>query len=140
MKKNPQQNLKTNLKKFLAVLALFLLAAVMAFVYVRFGAKPVSGSKAITISVVNSQNQETVYSLRTDAQFLLGAMAETEGLSFSGSEGPYGMMITEVNGETADYNINGAYWGFSVNGEYCNYGISEQPVHDGDAFVIAYTK
>ena len=132
--------MKKNLKKLLAVLLLALLAAGMTFVYVRFGAKPVSGSKAITISVVDSQNQETVYSLRTDAQFLLGAMEEAEGLSFSGSEGPYGMMIAEVNGETADYNINGAYWGFSVNGEYCNYGVSEQPVHDSDAFVIAYTK
>jgi len=135
-----KKNLKKHFKKLLAVLLLALLAAGMAFVYVRFSAKPVSGSKAITISVVNSQNQETVYSLRTDAQFLLGAMEEAEGLSFSGSEGPYGMMIAEVNGETADYNINGAYWGFSVNGEYCNYGVSEQPVHDGDAFVIAYTK
>ena len=135
-----KKNLKKHFKKLLAILLLALLAAGMAFVYVRFGAKPVSGSKAITISVVNSAAEETVYSLRTDAQFLLGAMAETEGLSFSGSEGPYGMMITEVNGETADYNVNGAYWGFSVNGEYCNYGVSEQPVHDGDAFVIAYTK
>ena len=36
--------------------------------------------------------------------------------------------------------ILGAYWGFSVNGQYCNYGIDEQPVEDGDAFVIAYTK
>ena len=129
-----------HLKRILAAAAFALLAAAMVFVYVHFSAKPVSGSKAITISVVGSAAKETVYSLRTDAQFLLGAMEETEGLSFSGSEGPYGMMITEVNGETADYNINGAYWGFSVNGEYCNYGVSEQPVHDGDAFVIAYTK
>ena len=132
--------MKKNVKKVLAVLLLAALAAGMAFVYVRFGAKPVAGSKAITITVVDSAAKETVYSLRTDAEYLLGAMEEAEGLSFSGSEGPYGMMITEVNGETADYSVNGAYWGFTVNGEYGNYGVSEQPVHDGDAFVIAYTK
>ena len=132
--------MKKNLKKLLAVLLLAALAAGMTFVYVRFGAKPVAGSKAITITVVDSAAKETVYSLRTDAEYLLGAMEEAEGLSFSGSEGPYGMMITEVNGETADYSVNGAYWGFTVNGEYGNYGVSEQPVHDGDAFVIAYTK
>ena len=48
-------------------------------------------------------------------------------------------MINTVNGETADFNTDGAYWSFYVNGEYCNYGISEQPVEDGDAFQIIYT-
>ena len=132
--------MKKNLKRILAAAAFVLLAAAMAFVYARFGAKPVSGSKEVTITVVNSQQKETVYSLHTDAEFLLGAMQEAEGLSFSGSEGPYGMMISEINGETADYAVNGAYWSFTVNGEYANYGVSEQPVHDGDAFTIAYTK
>jgi hypothetical protein len=36
--------------------------------------------------------------------------------------------------------LDGAYWSFNVNGEYCNYGVSEQPVEDGDAFEIVYTK
>ena len=128
------------LKKALAAAALVLLAAVMAFVYVTFREQAVSGSKAITIAVVNSAAQETTYSLKTDAEFLLGAMEEAEGLTFSGTEGAYGLMIDTVNGETADYNVDGAYWGFFVNGEYCNYGVSEQPVQDGDAFTIAYTK
>lgn len=132
--------MKKNFKKLLAVLLLAALAAGMTFVYVRFGAKPVAGSKAITITVVDSAAKETVYSLRTDAEFLLSAMEEAEGLSFSGSEGPYGMMITEVNGETADYSVNGAYWSFTVNGAYGSYGVSEQPIYDGDAFVIAYMK
>jgi len=129
-----------HLKRILAAAAFALLAAAMVFVYVHFSAKPVSGSKAITISVVDSQQKEISYSLRTDAEYLLDAMKETEGLSFSGSEGPYGMMITKVNGEVAEYSENGAYWSFIVNGEYGNYGVSEQPVRDGDAFVIAYTK
>jgi len=132
--------MKKHLKKLLAAAAFALLVAAMALVYVRFGAKPVSGSKSITITVIDSAAKETAYSLRTSAEYLLGAMEETEGLTFSGSEGPYGMMITEVNGEAADYSVNGAYWGFTVNGEYGNYGVSDQPVHDGDAFIIAYTK
>ena len=45
-----------------------------------------------------------------------------------------------VNGESAVYDTDGAYWGFFVNDEYCNYGVSEQPVEDGDAFKIEYTK
>ena len=129
-----------NIKKLLGAALLVLLIAALSFVYVTFHEKAVSGSKNITIEVINSAAESETYSLRTDAQYLLDAMKEAEGLTFSGSEGPYGLMITEVNGETADYNVNGAYWGFSVNGAYCNYGASEQPVEDGDAFVIAYTK
>lgn len=128
------------LKKALAAAVLVLLMAALALVYLTFSEKPVAGSKAITITVVNSAAQEKEYPLQTDALYLRQAMDECEGLAYSGTEGPYGLMIDTVNGERAVYDENGAYWGFSVNGQYCNYGIDEQPVEDGDAFVIAYTK
>ena len=130
----------SRIKKLLGAALLVLLLGAFALVHAAFAKKPVSGSKSITITVVNAAAQEKEFPLKTDAQYLLGAMEEAEGLTFEGTEGPYGMMITEVNGERAVYDENGAYWGFSVNGEYCNYGVSEQPVEDGDAFVIAYTK
>lgn len=126
--------------RLLAAAAFALLVAAMALIYARFGAKPVSGSKSITISVVSSAAQTTSYALHTDAEYLIEAMEEAEGLTFQGSEGPYGMMLSEINGEKAIFEENGAYWSITVNGEYGNYGVSEQPVHDGDAFVIAYTK
>ena len=128
------------LKKALAAAAFALLIAALSFVYVTFREKAQAGSKDITISVINSAGKETIYTLSTDAQYLLGAMEEVEGLTFSGTEGPYGMMLTTVNGETADYNTNGAYWAIIVNGNYGNYGVSMQPVEDGDGFVILYDK
>ena len=131
---------RMSMKKLLAAAILLLLAAALALTYFTFREKPVAGSKSITISVVNSESKTTEYSLKTDAQFLRQAMDEAEGLTYSGSEGPYGLMVDTVNGETADYNVNGAYWSFNINGEYCNYGIDEQPVTDGDAFSIVYTK
>ena len=81
------------------------------------------------------------YQIKTDAEYLQGAMddAKEEGLTYSGEDSEYGLMVDTVNGEKAVFEKDGAYWGFSVNGEYCNYGISEQPVADGDAFEIAYT-
>ena len=132
--------MKTKLKRILAASVFALLIAALAITYAVFGEKAVSGSKTISITVVNSAAEETVYSVQTDALYLRQAMDECEGLTYSGSEGPYGLMIDTVNGERAVYAENGAYWGFSVNGQYCNYGIDEQPVEDGDAFVIAYTK
>ena len=66
--------------------------------------------------------------------------AKDQGLTFESEDGDYGLMVTTVNGERAIYAEDGAYWSFYVNEEYCNYGISEQPVEDGDAFKIVYTK
>ena len=129
-------------KKVLGAVVFVVLIAIMAIVFVKFREKPVEGSKSITITVVNSAQEEVVYELQTDAKYLEGAMEEAkeQGLTYDGEEGDYGFTIYAVNGEKADFNTDGAYWSFYVNGEYCNYGISEQPVEDGDAFKIAYEK
>lgn len=128
-------------KKKLIIGVMGLAAAVLAFagVYLLFGAKPVAGSKSITIDVVDERRERVTYEILTDAEFLIQAMEEAEGLSFSGTESEYGMMVDTVNGLTADYSQNGAYWSFYVNGDYCNYGIDTQPILDGDAFSIEYT-
>ena len=128
-----------NKKKLLGLGALIILIAVFAVVYAKFSEKPVEGSKAVTIEVINSEEKSTMYELQTDAEFLAQAMEEAEGLEFEAEEGAYGLSVNSVNGETADYEKDASYWGFFVNGEYCNYGISEQPVEDGDAFQIVYT-
>ena len=130
----------TSKKKIaLGIGCLVALIAILAVVYSVFGAKPVAGSKEITIEVVNKAAESTVQEVATDAEFLRQAMEEAEGLTFEGTESEYGMMVNTVNGETADYSVDSSYWGFYVNDEYCNYGIDTQPVVDGDAFRIVYT-
>lgn len=121
----------------LIVLAALILGGI--FIYSKFGPKKLEGEKQITIEVVDNEGKSTVYELRTDAETLQEAMDEAEGLTYSGTEGQYGLMIDTVNGVKADFSVDQSYWGFYVNGEYCNYGIKEQPVADGDAFKIAYT-
>ncbi len=132
--------MKKSVKVILGVTGIVVLIAALVAVWMIFGAKPQEGAKAITIEVINSADESTVYELNTDAEYLRQAMDEAEGLTYDGIEGEYGIMISTVNGEAADYNVNGAYWGFYVNGEYCNYGIDTQPVLDGDAFVIEYVQ
>lgn len=131
--------MKKNTKIIIAVAVVVALVAALAVVYAVFGEKPTAGEKDITIEVINSAGESTVYEVNTDAEYLRQAMEEADGLEFSGDESDYGLMVTTVNGETADYNTNGAYWGFNVNGTYCNYGIDTQPVNDGDEFEIVYT-
>ena len=126
-------------KKIIGVSAVIALAAILAVVFFVFREKPVQGSKSVTIEVVNKAQETKEYNLKTDAEYLKQAMEEADGLEFKGSDGQYGLMITEVNGELAEFNTNGAYWSFYVNDEYCNYGIEQQPVNDGDTFKIVYT-
>lgn len=129
-----------NKKVFLGAGILAVLLAVFAIAYGAFREKPVEGMKEITIEVINQADETKEYELETDAEFLRQAMEEVEDLTFSGQEGEYGMMVEVVNGESAVYDKDKAYWSFMVNGEICNNGIDTQPVEDGDAFQIVYTE
>ena len=126
-------------KKILGIGALALLAGLMLFVYTTFSEKPVEGSKFVTVEVVDDAGAATVYEVHTDAEYLQQVMDAAEGLTYACTEGPYGASVHTVNGLRADYELDGAYWGFFVNGQYCNYGITQQPVADGDVFQIIYT-
>lgn len=127
-------------KAVIAVVVLAALIALFALAYHFAAPKPAEGAKTLTIEVVNDKAETTSYEVHTDAEYLRQAMEETEGLTFEGTESSYGLMVETVNGLTADYNTDGAYWAFYVNGEYCNYGIDSQPVADGEAYSIVYTK
>lgn len=132
--------MKKNTKKIVGALLLVVLIGAFALIWNNFREKPVEGSKAITIEVIDNEEESTVYELKTDAEYLRQAMEEAEGLEFSGSESEYGLMVDTVNGVKADYNVDASYWSFYVNEEYCMNGIDTQPVEDGDAFQIVYTK
>lgn len=132
-----EEKKKINKKALLGVGILVALIAVFVVVYLAFGAKPVAGSKNITIEVIGKEKAAVTYEVSTDAEFLRQAMEEAEGLEFSGTESQYGLTVEVINGETTDFN-NGSYWSFYVNDAYCNYGIDSQPVMDGDAFKIVY--
>ena len=126
-------------KKILAVALVAALIAALTFVYVAYSEKTVEGMKAVTIEVITADETSTVYEVSTDGEYLIDAMNEADGLTFEGEEGIYGLSISTVNGIRADYTLDGAYWAFYVGGEYCNYGVSEQPIEDGDQFSIVYT-
>lgn len=126
-------------KKISAIIAVIVLIVVMLGVYNVFREKPVEGNKTITIEVVNAAEETTSYEVKTDVEFLFEAMQAAEGFEFEYYEDEYGPVLTSVNGESADFNTDGAYWSVLVNGEYGNYGIGEQPIEDGDVFQIVYT-
>ena len=129
-----------NKKGLLTLISIIAVVAVFVFAYTQFSPKVQQGAKNITIEVVSEDGSSKMYELNTDAEYLEQAFAETEGLEITNEEGPYGMTIMAVNGEEARWEVNQAYWSIMVNGEYGMYGASEQPVADGDAYQLVYTK
>lgn len=135
-----EQNNKSKKGLIIGIVALVAVIAVLAVVFFVFREKPTKGAKAITIEVVDDQGTKTTYNLNTDAEYLKQAMEEADGLTFSGSESDYGLYLETVNGLTADYNTDGAYWSIYVNGGYGQYGVDSQPVADGDIYTLQYEK
>jgi len=87
--------------------------------------------------VVHKDASEKVFTYRTDEEFL-GPVILGEGLVV-GENGPYGLMISAVDGETAVYETDGAYWALFVGEEYAMSGADTTPIADGDAFKLVYT-
>ncbi len=95
------------------------------------------GSKILKI-VVKAQEKEITFTIATDAEMVGEALLEN-GL-IAGEESEYGIYIKEVNGMTADYDVDQSYWGFYQNGEYMMTGVDQTAFADGDQYELVYTK
>ena len=132
-----------NKKTLYSVIGSILAIAIMFGLYKAFGPKAQSGSKSVTVEVVDDKGDIKAYGEKTDAEFLKEVMDEiskTTDFSYEGTDSEYGLYITAINGITADYNSDGAYWAIYVNDEYGMYGADQQPVADGDKYSFVYEK
>lgn len=57
----------------------------------------------------------------------------------AGDEGEYGLFVTEVDGEAADYSTDGGWWKFLVNGEESSVGVSTTNIENGSIYSFVYT-
>ena len=125
-------------KKYIAAAAvLFLLAVAMLCAYRYIRPAGGEGSKSISVTVVHKDGSEKRFSCQTDAAYLDEALV-AEGL-IRGEEGPYGLYVTEVDGETADYAVDGGWWRLTKDGAEWTYGASETAIADGDSYEWTYT-
>lgn len=99
-----------------------------------------TSAKAITITVdvVGSDGSTTTFPINTTQKYLRGAL-EQENL-VTGEESTYGLYIKTVNGELADYNVNGAYWAVYEGDTQAMTGVDEIELTDGGYYKLVYTK
>lgn len=140
-KSKAEENTQKGGRGILIVAVLAVVVVVLLIILsIIFAPKTQSGDKSITVTLTDNNGMDTVYEHNTDAEYLLEAIREMEGLELQGEDGEYGFYITTVNGITADYSIDQSYWAIYVNGEYGSYGIESQPIEDGGEYALVYER
>ncbi len=94
--------------------------------------------KKFSVTVVHADGSENVFTYETTEENV-GPVLEEAGL-IKGNAGPYGLEITEVDGETAVYATDKAYWAVYVGEEYALSGIDTTPATDGGVYKLVYTR
>lgn len=138
--KDMNQEKKNRSRFLLCLAALCLVAAGFWLLYLNLRPSATQGSKTITLDVVYEDSSTETYTARTEAEYLEQAISDMEGITIDGTRSEqFGLMVLTVNGVEADYNKNGAYWSIYLDDTACNYGVSQQPVEDGQHYRLIYT-
>ena len=95
------------------------------------------GSKTLVVKVEVEENSVT-FTIHTDAETVGEALLNL-GL-IAGEESQYGLYIKQVNGMTADYDIDQTYWAFYINGEYAMSGADTTPISEGEVYSLVRSR
>ena len=126
-------------KKQIIAVAAFLLLLLAVFLVWHFNRPfPVQGAKTITLEVVHGDGTSASFTVKTDAEKLGDALKSVDGL-ISGEDGPYGLMVDTVDGETADWNRNQSWWCLSKGGKRLDTGVDSTVISDGEHYELTYT-
>lgn len=102
------------------------------------GATIGEGEKSFVTEVVDADGNTVKFTVQTDEN-TVGEALQKLGV-IEGKEGDYGLYIKVVNGITADYDADGAYWAFYVDGEYAMTGADMTDVVSGTVYTFRVEK
>ena len=97
------------------------------------------GNGKTTVQVeVKVGDRSVTFTVKTDKKTLGDALGEHNLID--GEKSEYGMYVKVVNGITADYDKDKAFWSFCKNGEMMTTGIDSADIADGEHYEIIYSK
>ena len=96
-----------------------------------------NGAKTVVVEV-KAEDQQVTFTIKTDKDTVGAALLE-HGL-IAGEEGAYGLYVKQVNGITADYDVDQTCWSFYINGEYAMTGVDTTEITEGAVYRLEYTK
>ena len=124
-------------KKILAVILLLVVAAAAVLLYLHFRPQASEGAKTLTVQVVHKDESSKDFVLHTDAETLHQALDEEKLIEGEDRGGFF--MVLVVDGETADYNVDGSYWAMMQDGEWMMTGVDDTMIQDGDHYEFVFT-
>ncbi len=93
--------------------------------------------KSVTLTVVHGDGTSKDIAVKSAKETLGEALLEAGVIS--GDDGPYGLFVTTVDGETAD-DSKEQWWCLTKGGESVNTGVDSTPFADGDTFEFTFTE
>ncbi len=120
-------------KGLFALAGLLVLGGLLLGVYRTFAPSGTAGDKQFVLEVVHGDGSVQRLTIQTDRAWL-GEALRDEGL-IDGEEGPYGMFIKTVDGETADESRQ-EWWCLTRSGGTVNTSADDAPIADGDQYEL----
>ena len=96
------------------------------------------GQSKFLFTVVDKDGNETNFEIHTDKETVGEALLELELIT--GEDGEFGLYVKQVNGITADYDVDQTYWAFYVDGEYAMSGVDATNVEEGKTYAFKVEK
>ncbi len=131
--------MKKNKGPIIALVGLLCVALLFAGVFFATREGTTMGSKALTIEVVHGSGETKEFHIRTDAEYLGQALDEAVEIGVIGEEGPYGLYIKTVDGETCS-DAEQTWWAVRQNGVDLMVGADQQPINDGEHYELVLSK
>ena len=92
------------------------------------------GQTSFTCEVTHLDGTTKVFTVKTDAKTVGEALVGV-GL-IAGEDGPYGLYVKTVDGETLDYDTHRKYWAFYVNGTMGMTGVDRTEITEGAVYAF----
>ena len=98
-----------------------------------------TGATAITVEVQGADGKSVTFTVNTDEETVGAALLKLGVIA--GEDSDYGLYVKTVNGETADWDKDQAWWCLTdATGEMTTVGVADIALHDGDSYAFVYTK
>ena len=125
-------------KRFVSMLLVLVLLAAAALATVACEKdqteSPELSEKTFTFVAVMKDGTERTEMITT-TQKTVGAALLEKGL-IAGEDGPYGLYVKTVFGETLDYDTDGMYWAFYIGDAYASTGVDVTNIEDGATYTM----
>ena len=92
------------------------------------------GQTSFTFEVKHLDGSAKIFTVKTDAK-TVGEALVNAGL-IAGEDGPYGLYVKTVDGETLDYDTHKKYWAFYENGTMSMTGVDKTDVVAGAVYAF----